>query len=142
MTLQAEILAAFPLLPAGRDDGLIAATMSHNRYKIVPVPALSVRGAMYQMDVWSGVAAKANAAGVNTDVTPLALMCQSLYNMAMSSQDIPMNIPAINARVTADLNMMVAAGMMTAGQEAIIIGLATVPDIITPAMVSTALEGI
>ena len=141
MTLHEEILATFPNLPAGRDDGLIAATMSNGRTKIAPVAAASVRGTMYAMGVWPAVVAKANAARANMDSTPIALVCQTLYDLSASDQPIPMDQTAVNLRVKADLNLMVAEGLMTAQQEAIVLALATVPDVITPQMVAAALEG-
>ena len=141
-TLLDEIMAAFPGLPNGRDDGLISETLSGGRTKLATVQAATVRSAMYVMGVWPAVVAKANAARANMDSTPIALVCQTLYDLSASNQPIPMDQPAVNLRVTADLNLIVAAGLMTARQEAIILSLATVPDVITPQMVAAALEGI
>ena len=141
MTLKDQILAAFPNLPAGRDDGLIARTLSSGRTKLAPVQASVVRGMMYAMGVWPAVVAKANAARANVDTTPLALVCQTLYDLSISDQPIPMDQAPVNARVTADLNLMTAAGLMTQQQESVILALATVPNVITPAMVAAALEG-
>lgn len=141
-TLLEDIKAAFPSLPDGRDDGLIAATLSNGRTKVAPVQAATVRGALYVMGVWPAVVAKANAARANIDSTQIALVCQTLYDLSASDQPIPMDQPAVKLRVTADLNLMVAEGLMTAQHEAIVLSLATVPDVITPQMVATALEGI
>lgn len=142
MTLKADILAAFPNLPAGRDDGLIASTLSNGRTKLAPVQAAAVRGALYAMGVWPSVVQRANAARANVDSTPVATVCQTLYDLSSSDQAIPMDQSAVNARVTSDLNLMVTAGLMTSQQEAYVLSLATVPDVITPQMVSVALEGI
>ena len=141
MTLKDQILAAFPGLPAGRDDGLIASTLSNGRTKLTSVEASVVRGAMYAMGVWPAIAAKANAARANADSTPVALACQTLYDLAASNQTIPMDQPPINYRVTADLDLMVAGGLMAAQHKGVVLALATVPDVITPAMVAAALEG-
>lgn len=141
MTLHDEILATFPNLPAGRDDGLIAATMSNGRTKIAPVAAASVRGTMYVLGVWSAVVAKANAARANVDSTSVALACQTLYDLSISEQSIPMDQSLVYQRVTADLNLITTAGLMNSQQEAIVLALATVPDVITPQMVAAALEG-
>lgn len=140
--LRDEILSAFPGLPAGRDDGVIAATLSKGRTKLAPVQAASVRGAMYVLGVWPLVVSRANAARANTDASQVALICQTLYDLSASDQSIPMDVPAVNSRVTADLNLMVSAGLMTSQQEAYVLSLATVPDVITPQMVAAALEGI
>ena len=142
MTLREEIMVAFIGLPSGRDDGIIAATMSKDRTKIIAIPAVTVRGAMYAMGIWPAVVSRANAARANMDSTPLALVCQTLYDLALSDQPIPMDKPAVNARVTADLNLIVMSGLMSSRQEAYILSLASVPDVITPAMVAEALEGI
>ena len=135
-------MAAFPGLPAGRDDGLIAATLSRGRTKVAPVQAAAVRGAMYAMGVWPSVVTRANAARANVDASPVALICQTLYELAASDQPIPMDQPAVKARVTSDLALLATAGLMTSQQEAFVLSLATVPDVVTPAMVSVALEGI
>ena len=140
--LRDEILSAFPGLPAGRDDGVIAATLSKSRTKIAPVQASAVRGALYVMGVWPSVVSRANAARANVDASPVALICQTLYDLATSDQPIPMDQPSVNSRVTSDLNLLVSAGLMTAQQEAYVLSLATMPDVITPQMVSVALEGI
>ena len=140
--LRDEILAAFPSLPDGRDDGLIAATLSKGRTKIVPVQAAAVRGALYVMGVWPAVVTRANAARANVDASAVALVCQTLYDLATSDQSIPMDMPAVYARVSSDLDLMGSAGLLTASQEHVILSLATVADVITPQMVSVALEGI
>ena len=142
MTLKDEILAAFPDLPEGRDDGLIAATLSVGRTKLASVEASVVRGAMYAMGVWPSLAAKANAARANADSSPVALACQTLYDLAASNQTIPMDQPAINYRVTADLDLMVAGGLMAEPHKSVVLGLATVADVITPQQVAHALEGL
>ena len=141
MSLKDEILAAFPGLPDGRNDGLIAAALSKGRTKLAPVPAASVRGAMYVMGVWPAVVAKSNAARANADTSQVALICQTLYDLSISDQPIPMDRPAANARVTEDLRLMVAEGIMSAPQMAYVLSMATVPDVITPALVAAALEG-
>lgn len=139
---KAQILAAFPNAMADRLDSSYAASLSVGRTKLAPVQAAVVRGTMYAMGVWPAVLTRANAARANVDITPAGAVCQTLYDLALIDQPIPMDQPAINAKVTSDLNLLVAALIMTAQQEAIILALATVPDPISVSDVSNALNGV
>ena len=140
---KAQILAAFPNAMADRLDSSYATSLSVGRNKLAPVQAATVRGAMYAMGVWSGIMARANAARANVDTSAVALACQTLYDLATSNQTIPMDDPNVNARVTADINAMVAAtpSLLTSAQANTVLGLATVPNPVSVSDLSNALNG-
>ena len=144
MTLLEEIQSKCPAeMIAARNDGEIAATVTAARPpKWVPVSAATVRGAMYAMRVWSGVVQRANAARANADSRPVALACQTLYDLSVGGQEIPMDNPAINSAVSADLALMVEDGLITGQQQNAVLSLAQAPDTVAVADVSAALNGV
>ena len=135
--IQAKCTAA---LLASRDTIAIATQVSAGRTKTAPVQAATVRGAMYAMGVWSGIVARANAARANVDTSAVAMACQTLYDLATSNQTIPMDDPNVNARVTADINAMVAAtpSLLTSAQASTVLGLATISNPVSEFEVRTA----
>lgn len=138
---KAQILAAFPNAMTDRLDSSYAASLSAGRTKLVPVQASVVRGLMFAMGVWPAVQSRANAASANVDVTAVGSVCQTLYDMAFSNQAIPMDQPAVNARVASGLNLLVTALIMTSQQASDILALATVPDVVNTDTVSNILNG-
>lgn len=129
-----------PLVQA-RDTGGIAAYLSDGRTKLADVSPATVRGLLYALGKWGGIVTHANACRSNTDASAAGLACQTLYDLAMADQPIPMGNPAINAAVTADLGAMVTAGIITAMDEATVLALASVPDLVSELDVRIAIGG-
>lgn len=141
MTLLEEIQAKCPAdMIAARDDYSIAQLVNVGRVAAGPVSAATVRGLMYAMGAWAGIVARANAARANADASPVALACQTLYDLSVAGHLIPMDTPAIAARVSQDLDLMVDAGLLTAQQKAAVLSLASTPNPVTVDQVSDALS--
>lgn len=140
MTLLAEIQAKCDVATlASRDEVAIASALNETRVKKTDVSAATVRGLLYAFGKWGGIVAKANAARANADVSQVALACQTLYDLAASDQPIPMGNPAIEARVTADLALMVADGLMAQPVADAVLGLGVISDSVTPFEVRSAI---
>lgn len=114
--------AAFASLLAADEHGLMSLALPAQTVSVA-VLGSSIRGMMYALGKWPGIAAKANAARANADSTPVALACQTLYDLASSDQSVPMDMPAIAAQVTKDLLLMVNANLLSAQDEAMVLGL-------------------
>ena len=128
-------------LVASRDTQTIANTVNVGRTKLTDVSPATVRGVLYALGKLPGIVARANACRANTDTTAAALACQTLYDLGMADQPIPMGTPAIHAAVSADLSAMVTAGLLSASDEATVLALATVPDPVSELDVRIAIGG-
>lgn len=128
-------------LVTSRDTQTIANTVNAGRTKQADVSPATVRGVLYALGKWGGIVTHANASRANTDTTPAALACQTLYDLAMADQPIPMGTPTIHAAVTTDLGAMVTAGLLSASDEATVLALATVPDPVSELDVRIAIGG-
>lgn len=128
MTLLDEIQAKCSAeMVAARDDFSITRTVNAGRSRPGPVSAATVRGLLYALGRWSGIARRANAARANADSSDVALACQTLHDLSVADQPIPMDNPAIAAAVTADLDLMVGAGLLTAGEKVMVLALGQQP---------------
>jgi hypothetical protein len=90
----------------------------------IDVPSRTVRATLYAMGAWSAIVKKATAANLGTDTSEAATACQMIVSMAESGDVLPMTNPAIAAALTADINAIATAGVITQDQATAALGLA------------------
>lgn len=131
----------FANLLAADEHGLLALALPLQTIAI-PVQGSSIRGMMYALGKWPGIASRSNAARANADSSPVALACQTLYDLASADQSVPMDMPAIAAQVNRDLSLMVTAGLLTTQDEAMVLSLGSKSVAVTNEQVIAATRAI
>jgi len=90
----------------------------------IDVEGKAIRGTLYARGSWDAVVKKANAAAAGQDTSDVAIACQNLVVACNANDTFAMTAAPIAAKLTADINSLETAGILSADDVAAVLALA------------------